>query len=763
MQAFLSRLQTRLLLLVFLVLTPFLGKTIYDYQEQTQQAIFSAQEKALHYASMAAKDQDYLFEGARQLLAVMAQVPEVKGPDGVVCSQFLADLRRQFPVYMNLGVVDMNGVLICNALSPGQQVFLGNFYWYKRTIETGDFVAGDYSISPLSGKPVLTNTYPVFDENNKISLVLFAEIDMRWLDNFIAEAQLPAGSTFTMVDQDGIILTRYPNVDEWRGQQIPDAVSAIMVNQQEGVYEWKDENNDNWLYGYSQLCCLPWRTIYVMVAISKEATLAAANQTLVRNLSIFGLIILIGIAVSGGGAEIYVLHPMREFLKMIKRFDAGDFSARVGPTSGGTELNRIAHALDNMAAAVQAREAEHIRTEEVLRLQSTRAQALATTAARLNAHLDLQLVLDTVCQETAQALVVPATSACLYDESSDALSCVSYCGLPPDSFRNVDALKLSSFIPKLKLGEIVTIPSLQEKSMGEDMSWLKELGAVGCVCNPLVHEDLLVGSLCVYVYAERQFTDEEFTFLKAISDQAAQAIVNARLYETLREEQLLRMTLLEKTISAQEDERKRIARELHDSTSQDLAALMFDLDACNLGLTTNGSKAEQYIQAAKTLVSTILTNIHHLINDLRPSLLDDLGLASAIQWYGEQRLKPMGIALDFQCNRIEARLPQFTETSLFRITQEALNNVVRHSHATKVNVAMDVEDRRVSLTIKDNGIGFLVNEVMHEQADGRGLGLSGMRERVAILGGEIHIQSTPRKCTIIQLEVPLLEEGNSID
>lgn len=761
MQVLLSRIQIRLLLLVFLVLTPFLGKTILDYQEQKQQAITTAQQDALHYANMAAKDQDYLFEGARQLLAVMAQVPELNNQDEAACNRFLASLRRQFPVYMDLGVVNTKGTQICSAISSTQSISWGDYFWFQRTITTGEFVAGDYSVSPISGKPVLTNAYPVKDKNGQVSLVVYAEIDMRWLDNFVAEAKLPEGSTFTMVDQNGVILTRYPDAEAWRGQSLPTAVTQNMVSQNEGVYESKAADGVQWLYGFTQLCCLPWRSIYVVVGIPKETTLAGVNHTLARNLSIFSLIVLVGCVISGGGAELFILRPLGKLLKVINRFDIGDFSARVGLTSGGMELNRIANALDKMAATVEARETEHNRTEEVLRLQSTRAEAVATIAARLNAHLDLQLVLDTVCQETAQALVVPATSVSLYDETHNTMSCVSYCGLPEDFYGAMDDLELNNFIPELKLGEIIDIPSAQQQSENCNLSKFEKLGVVACTCNPLIYEGSLVGSLCVFVYnADHHFTDEELTFLKAISDQAAQAIVNARLYETIRENQSSRMALLEKTISAQEDERKRIARELHDQTSQDLAALMLDLDTCALGLTTNDTRPAQHIKAAKTLVTTILTNIHHLINDLRPSLLDDLGLASAIQWYGEQRLKPVGIALDFQCNRVEARLPPLVETSLFRITQEALTNVVRHAHATKVKVIMDVNDRTVSLSIEDNGIGFQVSEVILEQSDGRGLGLCGMQERVAILGGKMHIQSTPGKCTLIHLEVPLLEEGN---
>jgi signal transduction histidine kinase len=119
----------------------------------------------------------------------------------------------------------------------------------------------------------------------------------------------------------------------------------------------------------------------------------------------------------------------------------------------------------------------------------------------------------------------------------------------------------------------------------------------------------------------------------------------------------------------------------------------------------------------------------------------------------------MDIALDFQCNRMEARLPPPVEIALFRITQEALTNIVRHANATSVKVTLDVDDRTVLLAVEDNGVGFQIPTVVPEQSDGRGLGLRGMQERVTTLGGELHIQSTPGQGTTIKAKVPLLMDG----
>ena len=308
---------------------------------------------------------------------------------------------------------------------------------------------------------------------------------------------------------------------------------------------------------------------------------------------------------------------------------------------------------------------------------------------------------------------------------------------------------------RLKAAETVIVPDLRADAGLADASLFAALDIRTLVNTPMVHEGHLVGTLCVFAQGEvRHFAEGELAFLQGLSDQAAQAIANARLYEALQEEQRARAKLLDKTITAQEDERQRIARELHDQTSQDLAALMLSLDTCALGLATGRPGLEQHLHTAKSIAETMLANTHRLINDLRPSLLDDLGLAAAIAWYGERRLEPMGVTLELQCDQMEARLPPSLETALFRITQEALTNVVRHADASRVHLTLRVHDHTAFLTVRDNGRGFEEPITTGAGTEGQGLGLRGMRERVTALGGQMRVESEPGRGTVIAVSVP---------
>jgi signal transduction histidine kinase len=232
---------------------------------------------------------------------------------------------------------------------------------------------------------------------------------------------------------------------------------------------------------------------------------------------------------------------------------------------------------------------------------------------------------------------------------------------------------------------------------------------------------------------------------------------NARLYGELQIKEQLRGELLRRVISAQEDERKRIARELHDETSQSLTALMVGLDTVHMASAQDVQKANHHLKSCKAIAETLLKNIHRLVADLRPSLLDDLGLLPAIAWYGEQRLKPLGIHFCMDENDLAVRLPASVETALFRIFQEAVTNIIRHAHAKSVTVRLARRDGTVVLIVCDDGQGFDPHSLEPTHLHGQGLGLRGMQERATILGGEFQLQTALGKGTVITISLPVVE------
>jgi signal transduction histidine kinase len=213
--------------------------------------------------------------------------------------------------------------------------------------------------------------------------------------------------------------------------------------------------------------------------------------------------------------------------------------------------------------------------------------------------------------------------------------------------------------------------------------------------------------------------------------------------------------LLQKTITAQEEERKRIARELHDEWAQTLAAVTVNLDQASQALPGDLAWLKERLDRTQALAVDALKALRRLILDLRPALLDDLGLVPAIRWYAETRLEANGIALDFQASGSQQRLPPEIETALFRIAQEALNNIQKHARAEVATIRLGFQADRVVMSFQDDGQGLQVGLVLGGEGGEPGWGLLGIRERAALLGGSFSISAEPGRGTRIQVEVPL--------
>jgi signal transduction histidine kinase len=221
----------------------------------------------------------------------------------------------------------------------------------------------------------------------------------------------------------------------------------------------------------------------------------------------------------------------------------------------------------------------------------------------------------------------------------------------------------------------------------------------------------------------------------------------------LREREEMRSQLLRKVITAQEDERKRIARELHDETTQGLAVLAMGIDAAQ---DAYRSGMAPRLDEVKALAVRTLEDVHRLILDLRPSVLDDLGLLSAIRWYADRALVSRGVSVRCEFGELPS-LPPEMDTALFRMCQETLSNVARHAQATAVLVQVGVEGGQVVIDVEDDGKGF--DPGAAERPDGRKhWGLMGIRERAEILGGVATVESAPGQGTHVVVRIPLPRE-----
>jgi signal transduction histidine kinase len=221
--------------------------------------------------------------------------------------------------------------------------------------------------------------------------------------------------------------------------------------------------------------------------------------------------------------------------------------------------------------------------------------------------------------------------------------------------------------------------------------------------------------------------------------------------KALEQRESLRRELLRHIVEAQEDERARIARELHDDISQTLTAFTLEL-ATLRELAKRKPQIKNIVDRLQELSRQMSQGLYSLVHDLRPAQLDDLGLVPAIQSLLNSECCPKGMAVSFEVNGDRKRLDSLIETVLFRVTQEALTNVTRHAGTNKATVCLDYGPEAVTLGVLDSGKGFDPNEPLRPP---RGWGLEGMRERVEAVGGRLILHSAPGRGTTVQAVIPL--------
>ncbi len=234
----------------------------------------------------------------------------------------------------------------------------------------------------------------------------------------------------------------------------------------------------------------------------------------------------------------------------------------------------------------------------------------------------------------------------------------------------------------------------------------------------------------------------------------------ARLHEAEQRE-AMRGEMLGRVVAAQEAERQRIARELHDETGQALTAAGLGLRGIAATVHQNPDRAVSNLNQLEKMISEALNELQRLIADLRPSHLDDLGLAATLRWWAEEVENRGILKVNVEVTGVrKLKLSPPRRLALFRVTQEALTNAIKHSHATQAKVELAYQEGEVSVLIADNGRGFDINKVMSDNVH-RSWGLMGMQERASLLGGKVTVDSRPGAGTAVMITIPYQSASNN--
>jgi two-component system sensor histidine kinase UhpB len=251
-----------------------------------------------------------------------------------------------------------------------------------------------------------------------------------------------------------------------------------------------------------------------------------------------------------------------------------------------------------------------------------------------------------------------------------------------------------------------------------------------------------------------QDTDPDISHLASAID----SLVNQ-----LEERNLQLRALSERAINAQEEERRRIALSLHDDTGQALSMLIIHLEQLQDRLPEEMGDLRSRLDSAHRLATRTLTELRKIVSGLRPTILDDLGLIPAMRWYARSNLEEAGVRVEVNASDEEMPLSPQLNSTLFRIAQEAVNNILRHAQAKSVLITLRQNGEGVRLGIEDDGKGFDIFMIQEQAIRLQRLGLLGIQERAEMVGGQVSVNSAPGKGTQIQVYVPLPAQGEDLD
>lgn len=490
------------------------------------------------------------------------------------------------------------------------------------------------------------------------------------------------------------------------------------------------------------------------------------TQRAIEGITRFVLQITIAVAALGAlGAFLLtslIVNPVLRLAKASEAIRAGDLQQRVS-AQGGDEVARLAAAFNAMADTLARSQGEIQKVNQQLVRRNTGLSVLNAVSQAVGQSLDLNAILNsaldavrTVLDVKVGWILLKADDGRLKLAASKGFSEAS----PPDEIEHrPEDCACRQTVDGGQTRVVLGSPNCLHG--GLDLLQRERLDCHASI--PLRAKENILGVMNLAYPADRHFAEDDIQLLNSAGHQIGMAIENARLYEDLRRKEA-------QLISAHEDERTRIARELHDEAGQSLTALLLQLGEVENMLPPMGAVsslrtaetacppvlqgtdlARQRLTQLQAMTAGIITEIRRLMTDLRPSLLDDLGLIPAVRSFAEGQLGSAGVRVRVEVQGGSRRLAPSIEIALFRIFQEAITNVKKHARAAHCTIAMVFKELSVSASVVDDGRGF---DPIASRGVWQAFGLVGMEERVALLKGRLQIDSQEQQGTRITLEIP---------
>lgn len=574
-------------------------------------------------------------------------------------------------------------------------------------------------------------------------------------------ADLLAGDGRVLVSTEGAPLSRGDHPSFFteasaRGAAIID----IVPHEEEGEAEYPAGDDDH-LMASVPLEAAPWLLMLGGAASETFAPVAQFNSRMLRLAAfVLGFTIIGGII---GTAKL--VHPVRALSLSAKRLAGGDLSSPIALGEGG-EIGDLARDMDTMRVRMKTSleeiqdlnrglEERIAERTQMLERRNRELEAASDIASKVSSSINLETVLHQTLESVAEATGQRSLAIFLMDREGKRLTLTAGLELKAP-FRS---LETSVATGQCLCGQVAAAGEVGRiEDIGASPLVTRKACALAgyrCVVSyPLRSRDRIEGVLTIFSPEANSLAPQDYPVVTLICNQIGIAIQNARLYQEAMEKEKLTHQLLEKVINAQEEERKRLARELHDETGQTLTAIALSLEALHTQLEPGQIRAREQLEALHQMTREALNELRKMAMALRPSALDDLGLVPAVRRYALQHLESQGITVSIEGGDVSLTNDPSIQTLLFRVVQEAINNVARHSKATAAKIRFWQEGDQVFGEVTDNGTGFDPDVIREAESPSEGLGLMGMQERAGLAGGAVAITSTPGEGCRVLVRVP---------
>jgi len=405
-----ASLRFRLILLVLLGVVPALALTLYTAREQRRLAAIGVQQDALRVARLASAGQERLIEGTRQILILLAQLSQVRGDQAAECTALIRDLLKQYPLYSNFGVIETNGTVFASAVTLPPDVNLSDRSYFRRALESRGFAMGDYQMGRITGKASINFGLPVLDAHSNVHRVVFAALDLAWLNDYTARANLPPSARITVIDRKGIVLVRYPDREKLVGKKATEIpiVRTMIERLGEGTTQAPGLDGEPMLYAFTPLSTVAGAgLVYISIGIPEEVAYAEANHMAARNVALLSVVAVLALLAAWFGSDAFVLRRIRALITATNRLAQGDLKARTSIPYGTSEVSQLARTFDDMAATLEVRTNERQRAQDELKaLNEVLEQRVAERTSQLRAKND-QMEADLKMAREIQVAILP--------------------------------------------------------------------------------------------------------------------------------------------------------------------------------------------------------------------------------------------------------------------------------------------------------------------------------------------------------------------